>query len=149
MNRYVATICGLVAAAQLFFGVTAFADSGNAESQILAQEKKYTDGILHGDIKLLDSLWANSFVDTNGNAVLRDKPAMLAIIGKNTPPTSIIESNRIISIYGSTAVVTVEFLVTGVGNGKPYSSKGRATDVWVLQNGVWKCVAAHSSETPS
>ena len=146
MNRCNPGICAAVAIAQLLYGAAAFAGDGDAKSQVLAQEGKYTAGILRGDTKLLDSVWADSFVDTNANAFLRDKATMLAIVAKSTPPTRIIESNRVISIYGSTAVVTVEFRVIGRQSGQPYESSGRATDVWVLQSGVWRCVAAHSSE---
>jgi hypothetical protein len=139
-------ICAAIGVLRLLYGTAALADPGDAKAQVLAQEKKYTAGILRGDVRLLDSVWADSFVDTNGNAVMRDKAAMLALVAKSPPPRSIVESHRLISIYGLTAVVTVEFRVMGESAGKAYTSTGRATDVWVSQGGVWRCVAAHSSE---
>ena len=39
--------------------------------QILLQERKYTAGVLHGDIRLLDSVFADSFVDTSSAGVDR------------------------------------------------------------------------------
>jgi ketosteroid isomerase-like protein len=121
-------------------------DMGTVKQQILLQEEKYNAGILHGDLKLLDSVFADTFVDTNSRGKIRDKQAMLAILAKETPPSSITERNRIISVYGAVAVVTVEFAAKGIDGGKHYRYRGRATDVWALQNGTWRCVAAHSSE---
>lgn len=121
-------------------------DVDSVKRQILLQEGKYTAGILHGDVKLLASVFADTFADTNSRGKIRDKQAMLAILAKATPPTSITERNRIISVYGDVAVVTVEFTAKGIDGGKPYTYLGRATDVWALQNGTWRCIAAHSSQ---
>lgn len=125
---------------------TTIGDAGSVKRQILLQEEKYTAGILHGDVELLDSVFADTFVDTNARGIIRDKQAMLAILARETPPISITERSRRISVYGQVAVVTVEFAVKGIEGGKPYTFRGRATDVWALQNGTWRCVAAHSSE---
>lgn len=114
--------------------------------QILLQESKYTAGVLHRDVTLLDSVFAGSFLDTSSSGIVRDKRQMLAVFAAETPPSSIEERGRKIAVYGNAAVVTVEFIVKGVDGGKPYEFHGRATDVWVLQNGTWRCVAAHSSE---
>lgn len=116
------------------------------EGQVLLQEQKYTSGILHGDVRLLDSVFADSFVDASSAGVVRNKRQMLAIFAAETPPGSVEERDRKITIYGDAAVVTVEFVAKGLDGGKPYAFHGRATDVWILQNGTWLCVAAHSSE---
>lgn len=124
------------------------AQGGNepVEKQILAREEDYTNGILHGDLNLLKSVFADDFVDTGSSGHLRTRDEMLALFAQSAPPTSIVEKNRRIAVYGGTAVVTVEFIVTSGQNGKNETFHGRATDVWALENGVWRCVAAHSSE---
>jgi hypothetical protein len=116
------------------------------QEQILAREKDYTNGILHGDINLLKTVFGKNFVDTGSNGHLRKRDEMLAILAKATRPSSIVEKNRRIAVYGSTAIVTVEFIVTSIDNGKTERFHGRATDVWVIEDGSWRCVAAHSSE---
>jgi hypothetical protein len=116
------------------------------EEQILARERDYTNGILRGDIGLLKTVFGKDFVDTGSHGHLRTRDEMLAIFAKAAPPASIVESNRRIAVYASTAIVTVEFIVTNIENGKKESFHGRATDVWVIEDGTWRCVAAHSSE---
>lgn len=126
---------------------TAAVAANTVQQQILAGEHNYTYGILHKDIKLLDRVFADDFLDTSARGALRTKQQMLAIIAKNPAPTSIAESHRIIHIYNdSSAVVSVEFVAAGTDQGQPYTYRGRATDVWALINDRWQCVAAHSSE---
>lgn len=116
-----------------------------AVKQVLAREQEYSGGILRGDIKELSDVFADSFVDTSESGVLRDKQELLAVIGRQNPPTSLTESDRRIQIYGDVAVVTVKFDVKGVASGKPYEAVGRATDVWIKKANNWYCIAAHSS----
>lgn len=140
----------------MFAGVTALAAglimtpapaAGNVQQQILQGEHDYTYGILHKDIKLLNQVFADDFLDTSATGAVRTKQQMLEIIAKNPAPTSITESNRIVHIYNdSSAVVSVEFVAKGMDGDKPYAYRGRATDVWARINGRWQCVAAHSSE---
>ncbi|MGH8361818.1 MAG: nuclear transport factor 2 family protein [Gammaproteobacteria bacterium] len=126
--------------------VPAFA-AGNVRQQILQGEHAYTYGILHQDIKLLDRVFADDFLDTSVTGALRTKQQMLAIIANDPAPASLTESHRIIHIYNdSSAVVSVEFVAKGTDRDKPYTYRGRATDVWTRINGRWQCVAAHSSE---
>jgi len=116
------------------------------EQQILARERDYTNGILHGDIGLLETVFAKDFVDTSDTGHFRNRDELLSIVAKETPPSSIVEKNRRIAVYGSTAIVTVEFIETSVEQGKTETFHGRATDVWVIEDGSWRCIAAHSSE---
>lgn len=121
--------------------------AGDVSQQVLQGEHDYTYGILHKDIKLLNQVFADDFLDTSATGALRTKQQMLEIIAKNPAPASIAESNRIIHVYNdSSAVVAVEFVAKGTAQGQPYAYRGRATDVWARINGRWQCVAAHSSE---
>src|SRR6185312_3495436 len=103
---------------------------GNAAAEVLEREHQYTASLLRGDIRLLASVFADSFVDTSESGVLRNKQQLLDIVARQASPTSITETDRKIQIYGSTAIVTVKFDVKGRDHGKPYESVGRATDVW-------------------
>lgn len=114
-------------------------------AQVLLREHQYSAALLHGDVRMLASVLADSFVDTSASGVLRDKRQLLQVIAHQAPPTSISETERRIQIYGRTAVVTVKFLVKGTDHGKAYTFSGRATDVWIRRRGTWWCIAAHSS----
>lgn len=128
----------------LLLSTPALADP-DATAQVLKRELQYTQGILHADVKSLAAVFADTFVDTSESGHIRGKQQMLKLIGQQTPPKFIRESDRKIQIYGDTAVVTVRFEGEVLDGGKPYKFAGRATDVWVKQGNDWYCVAAHSS----
>jgi ketosteroid isomerase-like protein len=45
-----------------------------------------------------------------------------------------------VRVYGSTAVVTARATSKGRFKGQPFSESERSTDVFVKQDGQWKCV---------
>jgi ketosteroid isomerase-like protein len=68
-------------------------------------------------------------------------------LSKTVIKSLVVDQERV-DFYSNTAIVTERFRVSYTVNGKAGSETGRATDVWVKQNGQWMCVAAHSSEQP-
>lgn len=117
-----------------------------APDDLQARENQYTRGVLTADTKLLDDVWAASFVDTNEAGAFATKRQQLAKVARSRA--------RIVSLqvddertdrYGDTAVVTERFHVVYVLDGRTGEETGRATDVWVKLHGRWMCVAAHSS----
>lgn len=146
-NTGFAAILALLASNQTHAspGSDVAAEDSAANKAILAQEHKYTQGVLTGDVKLLETVFAPTFVDTSSSGAFRTREEMLQLFKRMTPPKNVEERNRRVQIYGTSAVVTVEFIAKGMDGGKPYSFRGRATDVWELEDGIWLCVAAHSS----
>jgi Domain of unknown function (DUF4440) len=95
--------------------------------------------------KLLDSVWADTFVDTDEQGRIATKQEQLAkVAASKTQIRSLDVDQKRVDWYGDTAVVTERFKVTYVLDGKEHTETGRATDVWVKQHGEWKCVAAHA-----
>jgi ketosteroid isomerase-like protein len=110
------------------------------------REDQYTDGLLRRDFDELASVFADTYVNTSPSGQLRSKAEFLEALKADTSRISEIkESDKQTHVYGDTAVVTVEFEVQGTDQGEPFEFKGRATDIWVKQNGQWFCVAVHSS----
>ncbi len=142
--RLMASILSIAASTVAFAVPPRPQDSGSA-AQVLMRERQYSAALLHGDVRLLAGVLADTFVDTSASGVLHDKQQLLALIARQPPPASILETQRRIQVYGDTAVVTVRFEVHGSDRGKPYKFSGRATDVWIHRSGKWLCVAAHSS----
>jgi ketosteroid isomerase-like protein len=113
---------------------------------IRKREDQYTDALLHRKFEELASLFADTYVNTSPSGQLRNKTEFLEAFKADTSRISEIkESEKQIQLYGDTAVVTVRFEVEGNDQGEVFAFKGRATDIWVKQNGEWLCVAVHSS----
>ena len=104
------------------------------------------------DIDYVKRIWADdvSFIIHDGTVF--DKEGLLALIKED-----IKEETNTFTSAGNTAfnvrVYGRNFAVTdgehhSVGkdkDGKPFSRKGRFTNVWVRKNGTWKVVAGHGS----
>ena len=144
LPRLLAFLLTIVASTTAFAVPPGPKDSGSA-TRVLEREHQYSAALLHGDARLLAGVLADSFVDTSESGVLRDKQQLIALVARQPPPASILETGRRIQVYGDTAVVTVKFEVKGSARGKLYRFSGRATDVWIYRGGSWYCVAAHSS----
>jgi ketosteroid isomerase-like protein len=127
-----------------------FGQETNVDESILKaikdREDQYTDGLLRRDFEELASVFADTYVNTSPSGQLRSKAEFLEALKADTSRISEIkETNKQTQVYGNTAVVTVQFEVQGTDQGEPFQFKGRATDIWVKQNGQWFCVAVHSS----
>ena len=127
-----------------------FGQETNPDESVLKaikdREEQYTDGLLHRDFEELASVFADSYVNTSPSGQLRSKAEFLEALKADTSRISDIkETNKQTHVYGDAAVVTVQFEVQGTDQGEPFQFKGRATDIWVKQNGQWFCVAVHSS----
>jgi ketosteroid isomerase-like protein len=120
----------------------------NVLKAIAERENQYTDGLLHRNFEELAAVFADSYVNTSPSGQLRSKAEFLAALKADTSQIlQIKETEKQTQLYGDTAVVTVKFEVEGTDQGEAFAFKGRATDIWVKQNGQWVCVAVHSSPT--
>ena len=50
-----------------------------------------------------------------------------------------------VHLYGNVAVSTGIYRDKGMEKGKPFSRRGRFTNVWLNQNGKWECIASQST----
>ena len=54
-----------------------------------------------------------------------------------------------VHVYGNDAVVTGIYRESGADKGKHYVVRARYTDTWIKRDGVWRCVASHSTLIPA
>lgn len=116
------------------------------ESKILALENAWNLSEEQKDVNALDQMLAATFVYTEFDGSFSDKTQFLKGI-KSTGISSdqITNQDVVVSLYGDSAVVTGIFKEKGVDNGKSFTRRGRFTDTWVRQNGIWLCVASQAT----
>jgi len=121
--------------------------SDPAVAEVRAREDDYTRGVRNKDAGLLSSVFADSFIDTSETGKVVNKQQYLEQLkADRSTIDSLVTDEFKILVYGDAAVASSRFVLKGRNeNGKPIEEIGRATDVWVKQNGKWMCVAAHSS----
>jgi ketosteroid isomerase-like protein len=115
----------------------------DAESKLLALENAWNLAQKDHDAKALESLVADTFVNTDWDGTVSNKAQFLA--DAKDPAyhfASVGNTDVSVFLYGNAAVVAGTYHTTGTHNGKPLDSHGRFTDTWVQINGKWQCVAS-------
>jgi ketosteroid isomerase-like protein len=118
-----------------------------AVAEVRAREDDYTQGVRNKDVALLNSVFAESFIDTSETGKLINKQRYLELLkGDRSTIESLVTDEFKILVYGDAAVASSRFVLKAKDeDGKQIEEIGRATDVWIRENGRWMCVAAHSS----
>jgi Domain of unknown function (DUF4440) len=123
-----------------------FAASPADESKILALENAWNQAQLHHDAAALDQLLPATFVNTDYDGTVMNKVQFLADLKDPAYQASLVVNQDVkIHSYRNAAVVTGTYHTKGKYKGRPFEHWGRFTDTWIFQDGIWQCVASHSS----
>ena len=134
----------------LVFGATARAQRNTSisddESKIRALESAWNLAEEEKNISALDQMLAATFVYTEFDGSFSDKAQFLKTVKTSAPTSDQITNQEVaVALYGNTAVVTGIFKEKGIENGRPFTRRGRFTDTWLNQNGVWLCIASQAT----
>lgn len=116
------------------------------EGRLLALESAWNHAEQSKDATALNQLLGESlvYVDYDG-ALLNKKEFLHATLNNNVEQEQINNDGMTVHVYGNAAVVTGLYRDKGIEKGKPFLRRGRFTDTWVNQDGVWQCVASQST----
>jgi hypothetical protein len=116
------------------------------ESKIRALESAWNLAEEEKNIGELDQMLAATFVYTEFDGSFSDKAQFLKSVKTSASTSDQITNQEVaVALYGITAVVTGIFKEKGIENGKPFTRRGRFTDTWLNQNGVWLCIASQAT----
>jgi len=122
--------------------------AGDEAARILSLENAWNEAESRHDVRALGLLLADSFSSTDIDGSFLNKSQWLAQIKSGARQyDQLSNSGMAVQLYGSAAVVTGEYHEKLKLNGKQMVRYGRFTDVWILQNGEWKCAATQSTLT--
>jgi hypothetical protein len=125
---------------------SAFAANSADESKILALENAWNQAQLHHDANALDQLLPATFVNTDYDGTVMNKAQFLADLKDPAYQATLVVNQDVkIHSYSNAAVVTGTYHTKGKYKNKPFEHWGRFTDTWLFQDGIWQCVASHSS----
>jgi len=109
-------------------------------------ENKWVGALMKSDVATLDSIFAETYVDTDEHSQRSDKQGVLSVLKSgDLKMTSIKLSEMQVYDYGDAAVVTGSASQAGNFKGQPVAAKIIFTDTFVRQNGKWRAVASHRS----
>jgi hypothetical protein len=113
---------------------------------LMGLENKWVDALTKPDVATLDSILADTYVDTDEHNQRTDKQGLLsALRSGDLKIQSIGLSNMRVYDYGDAAVVTGNSAQIGNFKRQPLARAIIFTDTFVRRNGQWQAVASHRS----
>ena len=120
------------------------------EIQIKQLERAWNQAESKQEVQEVSSLLADSLVYTDYDGSFMNKSEYLKwVAAPQQRADHIYDEGQAVKVYGAAAVVTGIYRETGSNKGKPYAIRSRFTDTWIKREGVWLCVASHSTLIPS
>ena len=117
---------------------------------IVELERGWNEAFYRKDVKFIERLLADEFVATYEDGSRADKKKELALTEAfDQQVVSAIQDNFTVKVFGETAVVWFTLRLVGVKQGQKAELTLSYTDVWVLRDGDWRCVSAHSTRVTS
>jgi len=113
---------------------------------LMSLENRWAAALTKPDVAALDSIFADTYVDTGEGGERSDKQAVLsALRSGDLKIQSIKLSNMRVYDYGEAAVVTGNAEQAGNFKRQPLAKAIIFTDTFVRRNGQWQAVASHRS----
>jgi ketosteroid isomerase-like protein len=124
--------------------------SSDAATQALVQvENNWVNALIKSDITVLDSIFADTYVDTDEHSHRGGKQDVFSFLKSGDLKLDSIKlSDMQVHLYGDAAVVIGSSEQAGSFLGGPLAAKIIFTDTFVKQNGKWRAVASHRSVAP-
>jgi ketosteroid isomerase-like protein len=113
---------------------------------LIELEKSWNEAFYRKDLKYIESILADEFMSTYEDGSRADKKKELALTEAfDQAVQSAIQDSFTVRVFGETAVVWFTLHLVGLKQGQPSELTLSYTDVWVLRDGNWRCVSAHST----
>jgi ketosteroid isomerase-like protein len=120
--------------------------SEGTKQALISLENRWVDALAKADTATLDSILADTYVDTDEHSHRSDKQGVLSVLKSGELKMGSIKlADMQVYVYGDAAVVTGSATQSGNFKGQPLTPAITFTDTFVRQNGTWKAAASHRS----
>jgi ketosteroid isomerase-like protein len=122
-----------------------------SDQEVLIElEKSWNQAFYNKDLKFIEGILADEFMSTYEDGSRADKKKELALTEAfDQAVESAIQDDFTVRVFGDTAVVWFTLHLVGIKQGQRAELTLSYTDVWVLRDGNWRCVSAHSTRVTS
>ena len=118
----------------------------SVEEELIALERGWNEAFYARDVEFLDSILADDFIVTYDDGARGDKTRELELSASfNQRVISATQEDFTVQVYDDAAVVWFTLRVVGIRRGQEAEITLRYTDVWVVRDGRWQCVASQST----
>jgi ketosteroid isomerase-like protein len=121
-------------------------EDDSATHALIDLENKWVEALVKSDITTLDSIFGDTYVDTDEHSHRGNKEDMFSVLKSGDLKLDSIKISEMqVHVYGDAAVVIGSAAQTGSFLGSPIATNIIFTDTFVKQNGKWRAVASHRS----
>lgn len=125
------------------------ASTENVEQAIRQLENERVPALLRGDTAFIERVYADDYVVTGANGVVRTRAAVVADMKSGAQMFESMTNDDVkVRVYGDTAIVTGRTKQKGQYKGQASLSPTMFTRVYVRRDGRWQLVANSSSVHP-
>lgn len=118
----------------------------SVEETLIALERGWNEAFYARDVEFLDSILADDFIVTYDDGARGDKARELELSASfNQRVISATQEDFTVQVHDDAAVVWFTLRVVGIRRGQEAEIVLRYTDVWVMRDGRWQCVASQST----
>ncbi len=114
------------------------------QEEILKLEQEFGQAMIKNDADAIGRFLADDWIIIDPDGGIIERARFLDVIKSGTLSHEAMDSNDIrVRIYGNTATVTALTTSKGKFMGQEFTTRERATDVFVKDSGRWQCVISH------
>jgi ketosteroid isomerase-like protein len=118
--------------------------TSKVEEELLKVENEFANAIVSSDLDSLGRLVADDWIIIGADGGIIERTRFFEVINSGALTHEMMESEDLrVCVYGNTGVVTAVTRTKGKFMGQEFSTRERATDVFVKRDGGWKCVLTH------
>lgn len=144
--KAVISLCVLLGACAVFGAARQATKTNGEEGRIIALESAWDQAEQNKDAAAIANLLADSIVYVDYDGSISNKKQFLEEVKSPDVTGEQINNEGVtVHLYGNVAVSTGIYRDKGIEKGKPFSRRGRFTNVWLNQNGKWECIASQST----
>ena len=136
--------------ALLLVGCCSLAAAQNSTAKdLIALENRFNEGLVRGDVAVIEELEANDLIFTDAAGVVTNKTEEIQSIKSGEVKfESIKMDNTQVQDFGNLAVVTGRLVEKAKYKNADISGTYRFTDVWAKRKGKWEHVAGQETLVP-
>ena len=124
--------------------------SGADEIQSRQLERAWNQAEARQEVKEVANLVDDTLVYTDYDGSIMNKAEYLKwVAAPEQKADHLYDEGLTVHVYGNAAVVAGIYRESGINKGKHYVVRSRYTDTWIKRDGVWRCVASHSTLIPA
>ena len=114
------------------------------EEELLRLEHEFGQAMIQNDADAIGRFLADDWIIIDPDGGIIDRTRFLDAIKSGSLSHEVMDSQDVrVRIYGNTALVTALTTTNGKFMGQEFTTKERATDVFVRDSGRWRCLITH------